>query len=130
MKTGKPIIGITMGDPASIGPEIAVKALLNKHILEICNPVIIGDAAVFNDIINRLGIDAKINPVKNIKDAGFIYGQPDVYDLQNVDMTQLRFGEITLEANAIRDALEILNRKLRIPIQFRHSRAAVPRIGF
>jgi 4-hydroxythreonine-4-phosphate dehydrogenase len=94
----KPIIGITMGDPASIGPEIAVKALLTKHLFDVCNPVIIGDAAVFNDIIKRLGIDAKINPIKNIKDAKFIYGELDVYDLQNVDMEQLRFGEISAMA--------------------------------
>ncbi|WDF81358.1 4-hydroxythreonine-4-phosphate dehydrogenase PdxA [Mucilaginibacter sp. KACC 22773] len=94
----KPIIGITMGDPASIGPEIAIKALLTKRLFDICNPVIIGDAAVFNDIIKRLDMQAIINPIKNIKDAAFIYGEPDVYDLQNVDMSQLRFGEISAMA--------------------------------
>lgn len=94
----KPIIGITMGDPASIGPEIAIKAVLTKRLFDICNPVIIGDAAVFNDIIKRLGIQATINPIKSIKDAPFIYGKPDVYDLQNVDMSQLRFGEISAMA--------------------------------
>lgn len=98
MITKRPIIGITMGDPASIGPEIAVKALLTQQLFEICNPVIIGDAAVFNDIIKRLGFNAQINPIKNIKDAKFIYGEPDVFDLQNVDMSQLRFGEISAMA--------------------------------
>jgi len=43
----KPIIAITMGDPASIGPEIAIKALLQENIYEICNPLIVGDAVVF-----------------------------------------------------------------------------------
>lgn len=94
----KPIIGITMGDPASIGPEIAIKALLTKRLFDICSPVIIGDAAVFNDIVKRLGMQATINPIKSIKDAAFIYGEPDVYDLQNVDMSQLRFGEISAMA--------------------------------
>jgi 4-hydroxythreonine-4-phosphate dehydrogenase len=98
MISKKPIIGITMGDPASIGPEIAIKALLTKRLFDICNPVIIGDAAVFNDIVKRLDMQAIINPIKNIKDAGFIYGEPDVYDLQNVDMSQLRFGEISAMA--------------------------------
>jgi 4-hydroxythreonine-4-phosphate dehydrogenase len=98
MITKKPIIGITMGDPASIGPEIAVKALLTQQLFEICSPVIIGDAAVFNDIIKRLGFNARINPIKNIQDAKFIYGEPDVFDLQNVDMSQLRFGEISAMA--------------------------------
>ncbi|WP_221284516.1 4-hydroxythreonine-4-phosphate dehydrogenase PdxA [Mucilaginibacter sp. SP1R1] len=98
MITKKPIIGITMGDPASIGPEIAVKALLTKRLFEVCKPVIIGDAAVFTDIIARLGIDAKINAIKNIKDARFNYGELDVYDLENVDMARLSFGEISAMA--------------------------------
>jgi 4-phospho-D-threonate 3-dehydrogenase / 4-phospho-D-erythronate 3-dehydrogenase len=98
MISKKPTIGITMGDPASIGPEIAIKALLTKRLFDICNPVIIGDAAVFNDIVKRLDMQATINPIKNIKDAAFIYGEPDVYDLQNVDMSQLRFGEISAMA--------------------------------
>lgn len=42
----KPILGITMGDPASIGPEITVKALSDPAIYEKCSPIIIGDAAV------------------------------------------------------------------------------------
>lgn len=87
-----------MGDPASIGPEIAVKALLTSCLFDICRPVIIGDAAVFNDIVKRLDLQATINPIKNIKDAAFVYGQPDVYDLENVDMSQLRFGEISAMA--------------------------------
>jgi 4-hydroxythreonine-4-phosphate dehydrogenase len=107
MITKKPIIGITMGDPASIGPEIAVKALLTQQLFEICNPVIIGDAAVFNDIIKRLGFNARINPIKNIQDARFIYGEPDVFDLQNVDMSRLHFGEISAMAgNASFEAIK------------------------
>ena len=37
-----PIIGITMGDPASIGPEISLKALNKKEVYEKCRPIIIG----------------------------------------------------------------------------------------
>jgi 4-hydroxythreonine-4-phosphate dehydrogenase len=94
----KPIIGITMGDPASIGPEIAIKALLTKRLFEICKPVIIGDAAVFNGIVKKLGLQAAINPIKNIKDAAFVHGQPDVFDLENVDMSKLKFGHISAMA--------------------------------
>jgi 4-hydroxy-L-threonine phosphate dehydrogenase PdxA len=32
-----------MGDPAGIGPEIAIKSLLNPEIHTLCNPVLIGD---------------------------------------------------------------------------------------
>ncbi len=39
-------IGLTMGDPAGIGPEIIVKALSNQEIHEICNPIVIGDLKI------------------------------------------------------------------------------------
>ena len=71
----KPIIGITMGDPASIGPEIAIKALLNRNISELCKPLLVGDAKVFHDIIDRLSLNAIIHPVKQVKDANFEYGK-------------------------------------------------------
>ncbi len=94
----KPIIGITMGDPASIGPEIAIKALLNQHIYDICKPLLVGDADVFNDIINRLNLDAKINPINSVGDAKFEFGNIDVFDLQNVKLDKLVFGEVSAMA--------------------------------
>ncbi|WP_207535202.1 4-hydroxythreonine-4-phosphate dehydrogenase PdxA [Desertivirga arenae] len=96
----KPIIGITMGDPASIGPEIAIKALLNESIYSICQPVLIGDAGVFQDIIERLSLNAKLNPVSSVKDAKFEVGTVDVYDLKNVNLSELKFGEISAMAGA------------------------------
>ena len=40
----KPIIGITMGDPAGNGPEITVKALSHPDLYERCRPIVVGDA--------------------------------------------------------------------------------------
>jgi len=39
----RPIIAVTMGDPAGIGPEITAKAVRNPQVLKICRPLIIGD---------------------------------------------------------------------------------------
>jgi len=39
VKDKKPILGITMGDPAGIGPEIAAKAMVKKEIYDICRPI-------------------------------------------------------------------------------------------
>ena len=93
-----PIIGITMGDPASIGPEIAIKALLNKSIYEICRPLLVGDAGVFQQIINLLKFDATIHPINDVKNADFRFGVIDVYDLKNVALNELTFGEISAMA--------------------------------
>lgn len=94
----KPIIGITMGDPASIGPEIAIKALLNESIHAICRPLLVGDAGVFNDIVERLKLPATVNAITAVKDAAFKMGTVDVLDLKNVDMSKLVFGEISAMA--------------------------------
>jgi 4-hydroxythreonine-4-phosphate dehydrogenase len=94
----KPIIGITMGDPASIGPEIAIKALLNKEIYDICKPLLVGDAVVFNAIIERLNLKAAINVIDKISDAQFKFGVIDVFDLHNIEMSQFNFGEISAMA--------------------------------
>ncbi len=45
MSASKPIIGITVGDPAGIGPEIVIKAVRDPAIGDICRPVMIGDRA-------------------------------------------------------------------------------------
>lgn len=94
----KPIIGITMGDPASIGPEIAIKALLNDSIHAICRPLLVGDAGVFNDIVQRLKLPATVNAIAKVQDAAFKKGTVDVFDLKNVDMSKLVFGEISAMA--------------------------------
>jgi 4-phospho-D-threonate 3-dehydrogenase / 4-phospho-D-erythronate 3-dehydrogenase len=43
---GKPVIGISMGDPAGIGPEIIVKALARADVRQLCTPVVVGDPIV------------------------------------------------------------------------------------
>ena len=43
---GRPIIAITMGDAAGIGPEIIVKALLSEQIYSICCPLVVGEGVI------------------------------------------------------------------------------------
>ncbi|HVS94611.1 MAG TPA: 4-hydroxythreonine-4-phosphate dehydrogenase PdxA [Mucilaginibacter sp.] len=93
-----PVIGITMGDPASIGPEIAVKALLNPEVYEVCKPVLVGDAGVFNDIIKRLQLNATVNAIKTVHEARFQFGVLDVIDLRNVKLNKLAFGQVSAMA--------------------------------
>ena len=39
----KPSVAVAIGDPAGIGPEIAIKACLNREVRDICDPIIVGD---------------------------------------------------------------------------------------
>ena len=103
----RPVIGITMGDPASIGPEIAVKALLEKKIYDIARPILVGDAGVFLQIIELLHLPASINVIKEPAEARFQPGTIDVIDLKNVDLSQLVFGAISaMSGNASFEAVK------------------------
>ena len=107
-----PVLAITMGDPASIGPEIGVKALLQENIHTICRPMLVGDAAVFQQIIDKLKLPAKVNAVSKVTDAKFEIGTIDVYDLNITDISKLEFGKIDAmcgEASfqAVKKAIEL-----------------------
>lgn len=112
----KPILGITMGDPAGIGPEIIVKAFYDKHIYDICRPLVIGDAAIMEKALTIVGGDLRIRPVFNVGAASFRPGTMDVYDLKNVDQTQFRFGVVSSMAGnaafqAVTSAIDLAMKK-------------------
>lgn len=94
----RPIIGITMGDPASIGPEISIKALVNEDIYKKCRPIIIGDAKVMKNAVKTVGMEGKvnINGIKSVEDAAFEPGTIDVYDLDMVDTSKLELGKVSV----------------------------------
>jgi 4-phospho-D-threonate 3-dehydrogenase / 4-phospho-D-erythronate 3-dehydrogenase len=52
----KPVIGITAGDPAGIGPEIALKALLDPGVRSICEPVVFGSLRTLEETARHVGI--------------------------------------------------------------------------
>jgi len=77
----KPIIGITIGDPAGIGPEIILKALKEKKIYEACRPFVIGCTAALERASGLL-IDQELqfNSITAVSAAKFVYGTIDVYE--------------------------------------------------
>lgn len=93
------ILGITMGDPASIGPEITVKALAAKDVYDNCRPLVIGDAGVLEAACRSVGReDIKIHPVSSVGEALFEAGTIDVYDMKLVDPETLERGRVSAAA--------------------------------
>lgn len=92
----RPIIGITMGDPAGNGPELTVKALANPELYRHCRPLVVGDAKVLEAIKAIAGQpQIAINPVSSVGEAKFTYGTIDVFHLELVEMDNLSYGEIS-----------------------------------
>ncbi len=64
MNTERPLIAITMGDAAGIGPEVIAKALKSESIYNICRPLVIGERAAMQKALQvskneRVRKDAK-----------------------------------------------------------------------
>ncbi|UKM63802.1 4-hydroxythreonine-4-phosphate dehydrogenase PdxA [Flavobacteriaceae bacterium GSB9] len=94
----KPKIGISMGDPAGIGPEIIIKTLALKDVYERCSPLVVGDAVTMQNEVNALKSSLKINAIQSVAEAKFENGIIDVFDLKNVDADALQPGVVTAMA--------------------------------
>lgn len=78
----KPIIGITMGDPAGVGPEVVLKAVSTQRIKKICEPVIFGDEAVLKYVAKKIKFKIqdsrfKIINISNLNPEKLKPGSPD-----------------------------------------------------
>ena len=95
----KPIIGITMGDPAGNGPEITIKALSHSELYSRCNPIVIGDAGIFEQACRFVGrSDIQIHRCDRVADALFTPGVIDVLHLGLIkDIEHFTLGCISVE---------------------------------
>jgi 4-hydroxythreonine-4-phosphate dehydrogenase len=100
-KTYHPILAITMGDPAGIGPEIAAKTFANKNIYGICRPILVGSIASMERAIKITNLDLLIHKITDISQANFKHGTVNVLNIENSDIEQIRFGEISSQAGDI-----------------------------
>jgi 4-hydroxythreonine-4-phosphate dehydrogenase len=92
VKDLKPVVGITMGDAAGVGPELVIKALSEIRSYEICNPIVIGDIRVLSRAADAVGSSVLINPISSLDNITFRFGKIDVLDLSNVDVGSLLLG--------------------------------------
>ncbi|KWX22667.1 4-hydroxythreonine-4-phosphate dehydrogenase [Mycolicibacterium wolinskyi] len=100
-----PVIAVTMGDGAGVGPEVVVPALLDEYVLTRCNPVVIGDAKRLRQAAGILGIDVRINTVASPADAA---PQPGVINVIDLDLLPADLEWGTLSAAAGNAAYEYI----------------------
>lgn len=108
----KPIVAVTMGDPAGIGPEICASAVVHARTLAVARPVIIGDAGVIDRARSYVRVDAKVHAIGSVDQARFAPGLINVLDLENVDVARLELGKVSAMAGnaafeAVRKAIEL-----------------------
>ncbi len=89
----KPLVAITMGDAAGIGPEIIAKSLNLDEIYEVCHPFVVGDAGAMDMGVEVAQLSLRINRIGSPSEALFKRGVIDVLSLDNIDLPVLVMGK-------------------------------------
>jgi 4-phospho-D-threonate 3-dehydrogenase / 4-phospho-D-erythronate 3-dehydrogenase len=97
MNALKPVIGITMGDPSGIGPEIAVKALSCERVRALCRPLLIGSTPIIAEAAADIGLEP---------------GTIEVLEPEGCAIKNRMYGKVSAEAGhaafvAIEKAIEL-----------------------
>jgi 4-hydroxythreonine-4-phosphate dehydrogenase len=84
-----------MGDPAGIGPEIVVKALLHDEVVKVARCVVIGDRKILQEAIRFSGVALRINVIQKVDQGDYSEGILNLIDLDNVNMKEFKIGQIS-----------------------------------
>ncbi len=98
----KPLIAVTMGDPAGVGPEICLQLLANEEVNTIATPVIFGDARLLARCARQTGLPAPKRIVSEIEwteKCGEI-DEPAVLDLFGFDANGFEPGRVNAKTGA------------------------------
>ncbi|PRX99693.1 4-hydroxythreonine-4-phosphate dehydrogenase PdxA [Allonocardiopsis opalescens] len=97
MSNDLPVIAVTMGDGAGVGPEVTVGALLDGSVHARCRPVVVGDAARLRQAARILGAEPEIAAIDSVAGAVFAPGRINVIDLGLLP-ADLPWGEVSAVA--------------------------------
>lgn len=108
-----PVVGITMGDPAGVGPEIILKSLNNKEVYQQCRPIVIGDAKILDRAQQFVNTNLEIITIEDIQEATYEAGKVYCLDM-NLVQADLPIGQVSAEAGHaafefLRKAIELAN---------------------
>ncbi len=93
----RPLIAVTMGDPAGVGPEITAKALVNPKIRAVCRAVVVGDLGTMERAAGAVGVDVAAVDVDALDRGG---DEIQVYDPWGRDLSEAPVGMVDARAGA------------------------------
>ena len=94
MSLKKPRIGISLGDVAGVGPEVAVKAVLDSGVTARCIPILIGEHSVVRHYAERLAPERRVRVVDRAVEAASDTADLHVLDLKNIEFSKVKLGEV------------------------------------
>ena len=108
----RPVLGITMGDPAGVGPEIAAKALAQEDVREKARSLVIGDARVMAAAARIAHVTQAVRAIGTVSQATFAPDRIEVLDLANADPAGFQIGRVSAVCG--RAAYEYIERGVRL----------------
>ncbi|OGC32973.1 4-hydroxythreonine-4-phosphate dehydrogenase PdxA [candidate division WOR-1 bacterium RIFOXYB2_FULL_48_7] len=104
----KPLIAITMGDPAGIGPEICAKVFASGEARKYARTLVIGDRRALRQAMKTAKIrNLEINPISSPAEGQFLPNSIDLIDLNNADPNKIPMGKVNrLAGKAAMEYLE------------------------
>ena len=91
-----PLIGLTVGDPAGIGPEIVIKALCEPEIYQRVRPLVFADRAVLAQTLEMLKVEMELNAAPTPDEGKYVPGCVDYCDV-GVLSGPIEYGKISAD---------------------------------
>ena len=110
----RPVLAVTMGDPAGCGPEIIAQVVVSGAVDEGARLIGVGDAATLERAFGIIGQPGRVRPIAQVDEARFEPGTLDVLDLRNVDLAALAWGKV--QAAAGQAAFEAVDRAIALAL--------------
>jgi len=110
----RPVVAITMGDAAGIGPEVIVKALADRALYRSSRPVVIGESLALQAALDLVGSGASLHPIGSPAEASGRAGQIDLIDLNNLRWEDVTVGRLSPACG--RASMEYIERAARLAI--------------
>jgi len=115
MERERPLVAVTIGDPAGIGPEIVLSALQGQaDLYDVCRPFVVGDQAVLERFAQALGRAVRLHIVERPADGKYEFGTIDLIDLDTEGARSLRLGEV--QGAAGRSAFSYMKRAIELTL--------------
>ena len=109
-----PIIALTQGDPAGIGPEIIVKAFQDGALSTETKVLVIGDLQILKKKTKQIAPEIQVHSVNSPREGLYQPGTIDIIDLNNVS-ENLRIGQASLEGG--KASYEAINKAVTLALK-------------
>ena len=110
MSGQRPVIVVTMGDPAGVGPEVVAKAVAEEEVQDVCRPLVVGAPSILAEALGSAGWRLRVvETAARVEGEG---GTLDVLPVHDVTRGQAPLAQVTAEAG--RASMEAVVRAIEL----------------